>query len=169
MSDIESILLIPKAHRWWCGNLEGLSHERGWVKLGCTRNNHIFFGSNRNEPKLNLFRLFFSLLLETKLFFQFVSVCFGVLNRYRNNRNKPNQIKIISKKQISIRVSSKQLHFFRFAPKQTETQPVLIVFRFVFSRNPTKFWLVCFGVLDWYRNNQNKQNLWCGELKRFIF
>ncbi len=43
--------------------------------LGCPRNNQIFFGLNRNKPKLNLFWLFFGLLRETKhFFFRFVSV-----------------------------------------------------------------------------------------------
>ncbi len=47
--------------------------------------------------------------------------------------------------------------FFRFEPKQTETQSVLVVFRFV-SQNQIKFFSVCFGVSDRYRNYQNKQN-----------
>jgi hypothetical protein len=59
------------------------------------------------------------------------------------------------------RVSSKQSNFFfRFEPKQTENQSVSVVFRFV-SRNQKTFFgfiSVCFGVLDWYRNNWNKQN-----------
>ncbi len=50
------------------------------------------FGLNRKEPKHNLFRLFFGLFRETKNFF--FSVCFGVSNTYRNNRNN----KSVSKK-----------------------------------------------------------------------
>jgi hypothetical protein len=52
----------------------------------------FFLGSNQNKPKLNLFQLFFGLLFhETpKKYFRFVSVCFDVLDRYRNNRNKQN-------------------------------------------------------------------------------
>jgi hypothetical protein len=38
--------------------------------------------------------------------------------------------------------------FFRFEPKQTETQSVSVHFRFV---------SVCFGVSDPFRNNRNKQ------------
>jgi hypothetical protein len=54
-----------------------------------SKRSKFFFGSNRNKPKLNLFRLFFGLFRETKKkFFRFVSVCFGVSDRYRNNRNK---------------------------------------------------------------------------------
>jgi hypothetical protein len=48
--------------------------------------------------------------------------------------------------------------FFRFEPKHNETQSVSVVFRFV-SRNQKIFFSVCFGVSDWYRNNQNKQNI----------
>ncbi len=55
---------------------------------------NIFFGSNRNKPKLNLFRLFFDLFHETKKkIFRFVSVCFGFSDQYRNNRNKQNFLK----------------------------------------------------------------------------
>jgi hypothetical protein len=32
MSDITIILLITKGHTMWCGNLKGLSHDRGWCK-----------------------------------------------------------------------------------------------------------------------------------------
>ncbi len=46
--------------------------------------------------------------------------------------------------------------FFRFKPKQTKTQSVSVVFRFV-SRNQKTFFSVCFGVSDRYRNNRNKQ------------
>ncbi len=48
----------------------------------------FFLGSNRNKPKLNLFRLFLvCFFAKPKIFF---SVCFNVLDRYRNNRNKQN-------------------------------------------------------------------------------
>jgi hypothetical protein len=47
---------------------------------------------------------------------------------------------------------------FRFQPKQTETQSVSVVFRFV-SRNQKTFFLVCFCVSDQYRNNRNKQHI----------
>ncbi len=48
----------------------------------------INFGSNRNKPKQDLFRVCFGLFLETKK--KIFSVCFGVSNLYRNNRNKQN-------------------------------------------------------------------------------
>ncbi len=62
-------------------------------------------------------------------------------------------------------MSSKQSNFF-FGSNQNK--PKLNLFRFV-SRNQTHFFSVCFGVSDRYRNNRNKQNLWYGETKRFIF
>jgi hypothetical protein len=68
-------------------NLHKTFSIRGsWNRLIC------FLGSNRNKPKLNLFRLFFGLLFrETKrIFFWFVSVCFDVSDRYQNNQNKQN-------------------------------------------------------------------------------
>jgi hypothetical protein len=48
----------------------------------------INFGSNRNKPKQDLFRVCFGLFRETKK--KNFSVCFGVSNLYRNNRNKRN-------------------------------------------------------------------------------
>jgi hypothetical protein len=63
-----------------------------WYKVAprvSSKQSNFFFGSNRIKPKLNLFRVFFGLFCETKKhFFRFVSVCFGVSDRYRNNRNK---------------------------------------------------------------------------------
>ncbi len=70
-----------------------LVHVMKSVWVACrvsSKQSNFFFGSNRNKPKLNLFRLFFGLFHETQnFFFRFVSVCFGVSDRYRNNRNKP--------------------------------------------------------------------------------
>ncbi len=68
----------------------------------------------------------FGLFRETKLIF---SVCFGVSDQYRNNRNKP---KKVSKKQISIRVSSKQLIFFFFGSDRNK--PKLSLFWLFFGQ-----------------------------------
>jgi hypothetical protein len=58
------------------------------LRVSSKQTNHIF-GSNRNKPKLNLFRLIFGLFRETKnYFFRFVSVRFGVSYPFRNKRNK---------------------------------------------------------------------------------
>ncbi len=139
-----------------------------------SKQSNFLFGSNRNKPKLNLFRLFFGLFRETKKhFFWFVSVCFGVSDRYRNNRNKQNFVETNRKNlqnTFYISGSSKPLIFFSWLePKQTETQSVSVVFQFAFSQNPKNFLSVCFDVSDRYRNNRNKQNLWYGGLKRLIF
>jgi hypothetical protein len=92
-----------------------------------------------------------------RIFFRFVSVFRNSIETNQKNLQK----------MLSFGVSSKQLIFFRFKPKQTENQSVSVVFRCV--RKPKKIWGVCFGVSDRYRNNRNQQNLWFGELKRFIF
>jgi hypothetical protein len=58
------------------------------ARVSSKQTNKIF-GSNRNKPKLNLFRFIFGLFRETKnYFFRFVSVRFGVSDPFRNNRNK---------------------------------------------------------------------------------
>ncbi len=58
------------------------------------------------------------------------------------------------------RVSSKQKTKIWFKLKQTETRSVWVVFRFVSWNQKLKFRFdsVCFGVLNLYQNNQNKQN-----------
>jgi hypothetical protein len=130
-----------------------------------SKQSNFVFGSNRNEPKLNLFRLFFGLFRETKQnFFRFDSV-------FRTGIETTETIKTNRKnlqKQISIRMSSKQF-FFSVRTETNRTQPDLVVFRFVFWQKQTTFFSVCFGVSDQYRNNRNKQNLWYGEIKMFIF
>jgi hypothetical protein len=138
-----------------------------------SKQSNFFFGSNRNKSKLNLFRLFFGLFCKTKKhLFWFVLVCFGVSGRYRNNRNRQNFL-LTNRKNLqqtfSIRGSAKQLIFFSVRTKTNQNSICLVVFRFAFSRNHKKILLACFDVSDWYRNNQNKQNLWYGELKRLIF
>ncbi len=96
-----------------------------------SKQSNYFVGSNRNEP---LFRLFFGLFRETKhLFF---SVCFGL---FLCGVKQPKQTEIISKKQISIRVSSKELIFFSV---RTET-----------NRNSTCF--VCFSVCFFCETKKN--------------
>jgi hypothetical protein len=52
-----------------------------------SKQSNFFFGSNRNEPKLNLFRLFFGLFRETKqIFFRFVSVFRSGIETTETNR-----------------------------------------------------------------------------------
>ncbi len=82
--------------------------------------------TNRNSICFGCFSVCFA---KQKTFF---SVCFGVSDQYWNNRNKQNFVETNRKnlqKTFSIRGSSKQLIFFSpFEPKQTETQPVSVVF-----------------------------------------
>jgi hypothetical protein len=76
-------------------------------KVGCPRNNQIFFGSNRNKPKHNLFWFIFGLFCKTKkLFFWFVSVFWIRLkttetNRFVSKQTEKNENK--SKNQIRTR------------------------------------------------------------------
>ncbi len=52
-----------------------------------SKQSNIFFGSNRNKPKLNLFRLFIGLFRETKkLFFRFVLVFQTSIETTETNR-----------------------------------------------------------------------------------
>ncbi len=92
---------------WTCGTYT--------VCQGVLETIKFFFGSNRNKPKLNLFRLLFGLFRETKKhFFRFVSVCFGVSVQSKQP-NKQNFFKINRKhlqKSFSFRGSSKPLFFF---------------------------------------------------------
>ncbi len=128
-----------------------------------SKQSNFFFGSNQNKPKLNLFRLFFGLFRETKKqIFRFVSVFRTDIETTETNR-------INLQTTLSIRVSSKQLTFCSVRTEKNEPQSVSVVFQCVFSRNPKKNFLLCFGVSDRYWNNRNKQNLWYEELNRFIF
>jgi hypothetical protein len=55
------------------------------LHLGCHRKNFFCFGSNRNKPKLDLFRFCLGLFRETKKFFRFVAVLW---NRFEINQHK---------------------------------------------------------------------------------
>jgi hypothetical protein len=103
-----------------------------------SKQSNLFFGSNRNKLKLNLFWLFFGLFRETKkTFFRFVSVCFGVSDRYRNNRNKQNFIEtnrnkpIKSPKKFSISPRNRYF-FFSVLTKPNRNSICSVVFRFAF-------------------------------------
>ncbi len=143
------------------------------ISLGWTRR----FIVNRVSSKQSNFFRFEPKQTETRsvsVVFRFVSrikkffsVCLGLFRCFGPVCKQLKQTEKTSK-MLSIRVPSKQLLFFWFEPKKTETQSVSVVFQFIFSRNKKNF-SVCFGVSDRYRNNRNKQNSWYGEFKRFIF
>ncbi len=120
-------------------------HSDFWLfRLGCPRNNHIFF---RFEPKQtetqSVSVVFWFVSRNKKHFFRFVS------DRYRNNRNKQNLVETNRKnlqKMFSIRGSSKPLIFFLGS---NQNKPKLNLFWLFFSlvfRKTKKFFLVCFGL-----------------------
>jgi hypothetical protein len=86
------VLIVAKINRMQEGkdvNPEQVRNKYATTRVS-SKHSMFFFGSNRYKPKLNLIRFFFGLFRETKNhFFRFVSVCFGVSDLYRNNRNKP--------------------------------------------------------------------------------
>ncbi len=122
-------------------------------KIGYPRNSKFFqvrTKTNRNSICFGYFSVCFA---KAKFF----SVCFGVSDRYRNNRNKLNFFETNGKNLQSNTLYQGVLEtitFFRFEPKQTETQSVSVVFRFVL-RNQQDFCSVFIGVSDRYRNNRN--------------
>ncbi len=102
----------------------------------------INFGSNRNKPKQDLFRVCFSLFRETK---KKKFWCFGVSNLYRNNRNK--QICFVTN---------------RNSPKFSEKFPNVLSFK-LFG------WVFCLlrfnrNYLFWYRSETTETN--CFETNR---
>jgi hypothetical protein len=107
-----------------CGSWEFFHVQCDRFRVSSKQSN-FFFSSNRNKPNLNPFRLFFDFFRETKkIFLRFVSVCFSVSDRYRNNRNKQNFLETNRKnlqKTFSLRGSSKPVIFFFFFSVRTET------------------------------------------------
>ncbi len=103
-----------------------IPEKRELPELGCPRNK--IFGSNRNKPKQDLFRLCFGLFRETKnKKIRFVSVCFGVSNLYRNNWNiqncferNRNNPKFSEKYQNMLSIKHRN-SLFRFRTVTTET------------------------------------------------
>ncbi len=123
-----------------------------------SKQSNFVFGSNRNKPKLNLFRLFFGLFRETKnIFFGlfwFDSVCFGVSDRYRNNRKKTqlcqNKLKNLQKTFYN-RGSSKQLIFLIGSNRNKPKLNLFLLFFGLFFEKPNNFFFGlfrCFGPLS---------------------
>ncbi len=88
-------------------------------------------------------------------------------NRTLSKQTETNQKNL--RNTFSIRGSSKQLIFFLGLNRNKPKLNLFWLFFGMFFRQAPKFFSVCFGVSDQYRNNRNKQNLWYGELKRLIF
>ncbi len=126
-----------------------------------SKQSNFFFGSNRNKPKLNLFRLFFGLFRETKkhFFFRFVSVCFGVSVRYRNNRNKQNFLetnrnkpKKSSKNVLYSKGSSKPLIFFLDLNRNKPKLNLFWLFFGLLFRETKKFFFGLFRFVSMFRS-----------------
>ncbi len=111
---------------------------------------NFVFGSNRNKPKLNLFRLFFGLFCKTKKhFFRFVPVYFGDPDRYRNNQNKQHFLETNLKnlqKSFSIRGSSKQVIFFSVRTETNRNSICFCCFLVCIFAKPKNFFWICFGL-----------------------
>ncbi len=93
----------------------------------------------------------------------FFSVCFSFSNLYRNNRNKPKK----SQESKSLLGCPRTINSVRTKTNQNST--CFGCFWFVFFAKPNKIFSVCFGVLDRYWSNRNKQNLWYWELNGLYF
>jgi hypothetical protein len=98
-----------------------------------SKQSNFFFGSNRNKPKLNLFRLFFGL-------FRFVLVFRTGIETTETNR-------INLQTTLSIRVSSKQLPFFSVRTKTKRTSICFGCFSVCFLAKAKKFF--CFVSVFW--------------------
>ncbi len=142
-------------------------------KLGCPRNNQIFFSvrteTNRNSICFGCFSVCFA---KPKLtFFRFV-LCFGPVSKQTKQtklcRYKLKQTEKISKKRFILGDPRNSKNFFLGLHRN---KPKLNLFRLFFCLffATQIFFLVCYGVSDRYRNNRNKQSLWYRELKRLIF
>ncbi len=108
-----------------------------------SKQSKFVFGSNRNKPKLNLFRLFFGLFRETKKhFFRFVSVFRTGIETNRKNLQK----------MFSIRGSSKPLIFFSVRTETNQNSICFGCFSVCFFTKPQIFFFrfvsVCCDVTD---------------------
>jgi hypothetical protein len=119
----------------------------GFVENRVSSKQSIFFSvpteTNRNSICFGCFSVCFT---KPKNIF---SVCFGVLDRYRNNRNKQNFLETNRKnlQKSSLFGGPQNCNFFsRFEPKQTKTQSVSSVFLVCFFAKPKNFFPVCFGL-----------------------
>jgi hypothetical protein len=129
-----------------------------------SRQSNFFFGSNRNKPKLNLFRLFFGLFRETKKLFFGLFRCFGPISKQPKqtefSRNKPKQTEKIPKNVFFQEVLGTMIFFLGLKNRNI---PKLNLFRLffglLFHETKKKIFPVCFDVSDQYRNNGNKQKL----------
>jgi hypothetical protein len=93
--------------------------------LGCPRNKQKKnFGSNRNKPKLNLFRLIFGLFRETnKTFFRFASV-FRI--RFETTKTNISVSKQTEKKRKNTKETELNLYLIKWSAKNSLKRSALI-------------------------------------------
>jgi hypothetical protein len=109
-----------------------------WIRVFSKQTKKIF-GSNRNKPKLNLFRLIFGLFRETTNFlFRFVSVFLTCFATKETNRSVSKQAQKNEKSNIKTRVSTKQTKKFSVRTEKTETHLFRLIFG-LFRETKKKF------------------------------
>jgi hypothetical protein len=113
-----------------------------------SKQSNFFFGSNRNKPKLNLFRLFFGL-------FWFVSVFRTGIKTTETNRIFSKQTKANRKnlqKTSSIRRSSKSLIFFSVRTETNQNSICFGCFLVCFAK-PKNIFFSLFWFVSVFRTN----------------
>jgi hypothetical protein len=131
--------------------------------VGCPRNNQCFFRFELKQTETQSVSAFFGLFSRNQK--TFFSVCFGVSDRYRNNRKKPKNFQ----KTFPIRGSWKQLIFFfsRFEPKQTELN--LFHLFFGFFAKPKKIFRLVSVFRTGIETTETNRTYGTGNLKSLYF
>ncbi len=101
-----------------------------------SKQSNFFFGSNRNKPKLDLFRLFFGLFRETKNIIFGLFWCFGSVQKQPKqtefSRNKP---KKSPKNVLYLGVLETVIFFFSVRTETNRNSICYGGFRFAFLLN----------------------------------
>ncbi len=131
-----------------------------------------FFGSNQKKWYLICFSCFLVCFAKLKLFFRFVSLFQTGIKIKETNRTFSEKNLKISKKRSPLGCPRETINFFDDLNRNKLKLNLFWLFFDFFSAKPRKHFSVCFGlffdVSDQHRNNRNKQNLYYGELKRFL-
>ncbi len=131
----------------------------------------IFFSvqteTNRNSICFGCFSVCFA---KPKIIFFGLFRCFGLVSKQpKQTEFKQNFLETNRKNLQKIWGSSKPFFFFSVRTETNRNSICFGCFSVCFFGKPKKHFSVCFDVSDQYQNNQNKQNLWHGEVKRLIF
>ncbi len=120
-----------------------------YVYIGCPRNNQIYFRFEPKRTETQSVSVVFRFVSRNQT--NFFSVCFGLFRCFDPVSKQPKQTETNRKHLQKTNLYQGILEtiiFFWFEPKQTETQPVLVAFRFVFFAKPNKIFFGlfrCFG------------------------